>query len=99
MTPSDCGRGRHDRRTFLRRLGLSVAGWAAVVPLLESFRVAADEPASVPQRLLVLFTPNGTMLDEFFVPSTDGALRLGRILEPLEPFRDDLLLWMAFDGL
>jgi hypothetical protein len=44
----------------------------------------------------VLFTPNGTILDEFFVPDPNGRLQLGRILQPLEPFRDQLLL---LDGL
>jgi hypothetical protein len=45
---------------------------------------------------VVLFTPNGTILDEFFAPTADGSVQLGRILQPLEPFREHLLL---LDGL
>ncbi|HKU41126.1 MAG TPA: DUF1552 domain-containing protein [Polyangiales bacterium] len=50
----------------------------------------------MPRRLLVLFTPNGTILDEFFAPSEDGSVQLGRILSPLAPYRDRLSL---LDGL
>jgi hypothetical protein len=93
------------RRTFLQQLGWGAAGVLAGVPLLESRRASADGPASVPRvpsvprRLLVLYTPNGTIQEEFFAPSSngrDGRLRLGRILKPLEPFRDQLLV---LDGL
>jgi len=93
------GTNRHTgyaRREFLRHLGLGAAGLIAGVPLLESLRATAAAQVEVPRRLLVLFTPNGTILDEFFSVDPSGALRLGRILEPLEPFRDHLLL---LDGL
>src|SRR5262245_3236987 len=85
-------RRAHGRRAFLKALGLGAGGLAAGLPLLESLRVNADEAPAVPRRLLVLFTPNGTILDEFFVPSEDGSVQLGRILSPLAPFRDQLLL-------
>jgi Protein of unknown function (DUF1552) len=68
----------------------------AGIPVLESLRARAVPPASVPRRLLVLFTPNGTIADEFFARSADGTPRLGRILEPLEPFRSQLLLLDGF---
>lgn len=89
-------RGGIDRRRFLRNLGLGAAGLIANVPLLESFRVSADDAPEVPRRLVLLFTPNGTILDEFFAPAGGGRLELGRILEPLAPFREHLLL---LDGL
>src|SRR5262245_32343368 len=84
------------RRRFLRRLGLGTAGLLAGAPLLESLRAAAEPQPAVPRRLLVLFTPNGAILDEFFAPSANGEPRLGRILQPLQPFRKQLLL---LDGL
>ena len=100
MLPQSRGTTRltkYARRTFLRRLGLGAAGGLiANLPLLESLRVSAEAPGPMPRRLLVLFTPNGTILDDFFAPSSDAALKLGRILQPLEPFRDQLLL---LDGL
>jgi hypothetical protein len=52
--------------------------------------------ARPPRRLIVLFTPNGTILDEFFAPTSDGSVQVGRILQPLEPFRDHLLLLDGF---
>jgi hypothetical protein len=86
----------HHRREFLRHFGLGAAGVLAGLPLLESFRTSARAQVEVPRRLLVLFTPNGTILDEFFAADPNGAARFGRILEPLEPFRDQVLL---LDGL
>lgn len=83
------------RRSFLRRVGWGAAGLLAGAPLLEASPVRARS-ARPPRRLVVLFTPNGTILDEFFSPTPDGSVQLGRILQPLEPFRDHLLL---LDGL
>jgi hypothetical protein len=83
------------RRSFLRRVGWGAASLVACTPLLEagSARARSDRP---PRRLVALFTPNGTILDEFFAPTSDGSVQLGRILQPLAPFREDLLL---LDGL
>ena len=83
------------RRSFLRRCGWSAAGLIAGAPLLDASAVGA-RASRPPRRLVVLFTPNGTILDEFFAPTNDGSVQLGRILQPLAPFREHLLL---LDGL
>src|SRR3954463_1609408 len=89
--------GSISRRKFMRGVGLGGAGLVAGgVPLLECWQAFAQPRAAMPRRLLVLFTPNGNILDEFFVPSTNGELQLGPVLAPLQPFRDQLLL---LDGL
>jgi hypothetical protein len=75
------------RRDFLRRLGLS----AALLPLLASARLGADNPAPRPRRVLFLFTPNGTVPPAFW-PDEEGAnFQLKPILRPLAPFKDRLL--------
>ena len=76
------------RRSFLRRAGLP----AALLPLihgLPSLGLAA--PARPRQRLVIVFSPNGTIPTEFWPdrPGTDFGLK--RILEPLAPHRDRLL--------
>src|SRR5262245_38008052 len=79
------------RRAFLRGLGLGACALAGL-PRLESLRARADDRDAVPLRLLVLFTPNGTILDEFFAPGSGRLPELGRILAPLAPYRKHLLL-------
>ncbi len=76
------------RRSFLRRAGLP----AALLPLihgLPSLGLAA--PARPRQRLVIVFSPNGTIPTEFWPdrPGTDFGFK--RILEPLAPHRDRLL--------
>ena len=83
------------RRRLLQRMGWGAAGLLASSPLLEALPVRATS-VHPPRRLLLLFTPNGTILDEFFAPTSDGSVQLGPILEPLAPFRDQLLLLDGF---
>jgi len=68
------------RRRFLKGLGMSVP--AVALPVLRSSPLLAATP---PVRLVVLFTPNGTILDKFW-PTGSGAnwtIPAGGILEPL----------------
>ncbi|MDQ8191255.1 DUF1552 domain-containing protein [Roseibacillus persicicus] len=79
------------RRHFLRDLGISTAA----LPFLSSLPSFA-ETATVGtrrQRLLVVFSPNGTIPDLFW-PSNDeaGKLQLSPILKPLEAFREQTLV-------
>lgn len=82
---------RITRRTVLRGLGTTVA-----LPLLEAMTPAtlfgkAPEPAS-PLRMAFLVTPNGMHMPDW-TPEDEGPLRrLPWILEPLEPFKRDLLV-------
>jgi hypothetical protein len=84
------------RRTFLRNLGLS----AAALPLLgglTSLRAAEKAPAR--QRLVFVFSPNGTVPTEFW-PEGEGAnFKLKRILQPLAPFKDRLLTLKGVNNL
>ncbi|MBK1833140.1 DUF1552 domain-containing protein [Roseibacillus ishigakijimensis] len=80
-----------NRRHFLRDLGIS----SAALPFLSSLPSFA-ETATVgqrKQRLLIVFSPNGTIPDLFW-PSNDegGQLQLSPILKPLEPFKKDTLV-------
>jgi hypothetical protein len=78
------------RRQLLRALGIS-AGVAPLVPALNGWAT----PASRPRRLLLVFSGNG-MVPERFWPKggeNDFSFPVGNVLEPLEPFRQDLVIW------
>jgi Protein of unknown function (DUF1552) len=78
-----------DRRTFLRGMGATVA-----LPLLDSMIPArtllASTAARAVPRLAFVYFPHGAIMDGW-TPATAGpALELGRILEPLAPYRNRL---------
>ncbi|MES2920058.1 MAG: DUF1552 domain-containing protein [Verrucomicrobiota bacterium] len=76
------------RRTFLRQLGLS----AAALPFLPALpSLAQTAPGAKPQRIIFLFTPNGTIPPEFWPDQTGPDFQLKRILAPLEPFKSRLM--------
>lgn len=81
------------RRRFLRDLGLG----AAAMPFLTGLPslLAAEGAAAKPRkRLIVMFSPNGTLPDEFWPDSfdPDAALQLKPMLSALEPFREQTLI-------
>lgn len=84
--------GKHlPRRTFLRGLGAGVA-----LPLLDAMvpalAAASRSKAQAPVRLAAAYVPNGIIM-EHWTPATDGAsFELPRILEPLAPLREDVLV-------
>ena len=70
--------------------GLSAAFLASpFVPMLE----ARGQVSTGPKRFVVLWQPNGTIVDEY-VPRSGGErdFALGRILEPLASLRDEMIL-------
>jgi len=76
------------RRRFLRQLGLS----AAALPFLPALpSLAQAGPGAKMQRIIFLFTPNGTIPPEFWPDETGPDFRLKRILAPLEPFKNRLM--------
>ena len=79
------------RRTFLRGVGATLALplLDGMVPALAAMRASAAKPVS---RLFVGYVPNGVMMSAW-TPSAEGAaFELSPILEPLAPFKDQLLV-------
>ena len=85
------------RRTFLRGLGVSMA-----LPWMESFPVWGldDKPASsgssdkakaAPLRFAALFSGNGFHSREWWAKGEGKAMELGRVLAPLNEFKEKLL--------
>jgi hypothetical protein len=83
---------RYSRRAFLRGTGVTMA-----LPWLESHNVWGDEPrrdkpaSEAPVRLAVLFSGNGFHSKEWWAKGEGSTLELGRVLAPLNDFRDKLL--------
>ncbi len=80
------------RRELLRRLGLSAAALPLLnlAPSLTGVARAADA-GKRRKRIVFLFTPNGTVPQEFWPEGEGESFQLKRILQPLEPFRNKLL--------
>jgi Protein of unknown function (DUF1552) len=86
--------GKHlERRTFLRGMGAAIA-----LPMLDAMQPAfAAEPAKAPLRLAFAYIPNGVTMRDW-KPTGEGAgFEFSRILKPLEPFRDDLMVLSGLD--
>jgi hypothetical protein len=78
-----------NRRQFLRNLGIS----AAALPFLAGLPSLTGAPLPQRrQRVVIMFSPNGTLPSQFW-PDQEGAdFEFKSILKPLEPFRDRTLL-------
>ena len=80
------------RRTMLRGLGVSMA-----LPWLESLRVWGDEssgkePGSeAPTRMAILFSGCGFHRHEWWARGSGPQMELGKVLHPLNDFRDRLI--------
>src|SRR5262245_2153493 len=80
------------RRTFLRGAGVTMA-----LPWLESLAVWGDGPkkaapaSEAPVRFAVLFAGNGFHSKEWWAKGTGRDMKLGKVLAPLEPFREKML--------
>ena len=85
-----------NRRDFLRKLGLS----AAVLPLLGGLTsLQAAEPTAAKQRVIFVFSPNGTVPSEFWPEGEGSNFKLKRILQPLAPFKDKMLTLKGVNNL
>jgi len=78
------------RRRFLQNLGLS----AAVSPFLSNLNgfAATSRQDRRKQRLVVMFSPNGTVPWEFWPDEEGPEFTLKRILQPLADFQDRTLV-------
>jgi len=78
------------RRTFLRGVGVSMA-----LPWLESLPVWGDETkfrsSQPPVRFACLFSGNGFHSREWWAKGEGAQMQLGKVLEPLHPFREKML--------
>ena len=78
------------RRTLLKGLGTAVA-----LPLLDSMTPAFAAPTAAsayPNRLFFTYIPIGAIMDEWIPTGTETDFQFKRILQPLTPFKDDLLI-------
>lgn len=79
---------RQNRRQFLRQCGVS----AAVLPWVGSLpSLGLASTASPGQRIILMFSPNGTVPDQFWPSEVGDAFALKEILTPLQPFQQRLL--------
>jgi hypothetical protein len=77
------------RRHFIKQLGLSAASLPFIVGL-PSLGLAA--PARPRQRLVIMFSPNGTIPPAFWPDETGSDFSLKEIMTPLEHFKDRMLI-------
>ncbi len=77
------------RRQFIHDLGFS----AAALPFLTGLPgLQAAENSAAKKRLIIMFSPNGTIPDAFW-PKTEGeGFELPPILEPLQAFKKEMLV-------
>ncbi len=78
------------RRTFLRGVGTAIA-----LPMLDAMTPALGATARAgksPVRLVFAYVPNGIIMKDWTPAVVGRAFEMTRILAPLKPFRDDILL-------
>ena len=79
------------RRTVLRGIGAAVT-----LPLLDcmvpAFASIRNTPAKPTLRFGTVYVPNGVITKNFWPPSEGGEFEFMPILEPLRPFRDQMLV-------
>ena len=78
-----------DRRQFIRNLGVSSTSLPFLLGL-PSLGLAKIAPSR--KRLVVMFSPNGTIPKNFWPESTGSNFELKKIMEPLAPFRNRMLV-------
>ncbi len=85
------------RRTFLRGMGATVA-----LPLLEAMVPAltavAQTPARPIRRFAGIYVPHGCVMDLFTPEQSGPGFAYSPIMQPLEPYRDSLVLVTGVNG-
>ena len=77
------------RREFLKRVGVSAAAMPFLIGL-PSLGLAA--PARARQRLIIMFSPNGTIPPAFWPEEKGTDFKLKEIMEPLEAYKQRMLV-------
>jgi Protein of unknown function (DUF1552) len=78
---------RNSRRSFLRGLGVAAAA-SPFIPLLN----ASGQEKVFPKRLVLFFTPHGTIMDAWQPAGDPTSFTFGRILAPLEKHKSKLVV-------
>jgi Protein of unknown function (DUF1552) len=83
------------RRTVLRGLGAAIA-----LPVLDAMTPALAAPAvkKAPLRLSFAYVPNGIVMKEWTPAAAGAEFQLPRLLQPLAPFRQELLVLSGLDA-
>lgn len=78
------------RRDFIKRLGLA----SSALPFLSNLQACASPKAEATrkQRLVVLFSPNGTVPWDFWPDKTGSDFEIKPILKPMADFKDRMLI-------
>ena len=77
------------RRKFIQEMGFS----AASLPLLMGLPAFSQASANTErQRMIVVFSPNGTIPGDFWPNETGADFKLKRIMESLQPYQDQMLI-------
>src|SRR6478672_6172936 len=77
------------RREFIKQFGISTAALPFLIGL-PSLGLAS--PARPRQRLVVMFSPNGTLPPHFWPEETGADFKLKEIMSPLVSFQDRMLI-------
>src|SRR6266516_4598947 len=77
------------RREFLKQFGLSAASLPFLIGL-PSLGLAS--PARPRQRLVIMFSPNGTIPTAYWPEEAGPDFKLKEIMSPLEPFKQRMLV-------
>ena len=85
------------RRDALRILGGATAG-ALLAPLTGLRPAFAQEAAARPERLVVFHHLQGTVLPMFVPTGGELDFELPFLLEPLAPYRDEMLIYAGLDN-
>ena len=77
------------RRQFIKQLGLS----AASLPFLMGLpSLGLASPARPRQRLIIMFSPNGTIPPAYWPDEVGSDFKLKEIMSPIEAFKDRMLI-------
>ncbi|MGB0990846.1 MAG: DUF1552 domain-containing protein [Akkermansiaceae bacterium] len=87
------------RRAFLKNLGIAPAALPFLTGL-PGLSLGAESTSLVrKQRLIVVFSPNGTLPPNFWPKMVDGEMQFQSILKPLEPFKKQTLVLRGLSNL
>jgi|CXWL01.1.fsa_nt_gi hypothetical protein len=75
------------RRSLIKGVGAA----ALASPLIPLLNVSGAEPV-IPKRVLLFFTPHGTIYDQWRPAGSNNQFTLGSILQPLAPLQNKLVV-------